>query len=59
MKASMATAESKSFIHEMDDFLKDLKSWKTKRDDQHANPAIPEEEVKAAQEEDNTFMLKL
>ena len=48
MKASMATAESKSFIHEMDDFLKDLKSWKSKRDDQLTNPAIPEEEIKAA-----------
>ena len=59
VKASTATAESKSFIREMDDFLKDLQSWKTKRDVQHADPSIPQEESKAAQDEDNRFLLKL
>ena len=59
VKASTATAESKSFIREMDDFLKDLQSWKNKRDEQHADPSIPQEESKAAQDEDNRFLLKL
>ena len=31
MQASKATTESKSFIREMDDFLKDLESWKKTR----------------------------
>ena len=31
MQATTATMESKSFIREMDDFLQDLESWKTKR----------------------------
>lgn len=31
MQATTANMESKSFIREMDDFLKDLESWKTKR----------------------------
>ena len=57
MKASTATAESKGFIREMDDFLKDLQSWKSRRDEQLSNPAITEEESKAAQEDDNRFML--
>lgn len=43
----------------MDDFLKDLQSWKNKRDEQHADPSVPQEESKAAQAEDNRFMLKL
>ena len=33
MQATTATMESKSFINEMDDFLKDLQSWKSKRAD--------------------------
>ena len=31
MQASQATAESRTFIQEMDDFLKDLEAWKKTR----------------------------
>ena len=31
MQASQVTTESKSFIQEMDDFLKDLETWKKTR----------------------------
>ena len=32
VKATQETAQSKNFIQEMDEFLKDLESWKKTRD---------------------------
>lgn len=31
MQATQVTIESKSFISEMDSFIRDLEAWKTKR----------------------------
>lgn len=41
MQASQVTADSKTFIQEMDDFLKDLEAWKKTRTvmQDSANPA--------------------
>ncbi len=47
MQAATATMESKSFINEMDDFLKDLQSWKSKRADfLEEQKSAPAEEIK-------------
>lgn len=49
MQATTATMESKSFIREMDDFLKDLESWKTKRAEFLENSSqAPHENTQAA-----------
>ena len=47
MQASQVTAESRTFIQEMDDFLKDLEAWKKTRTvmQDSANPAAANEEV--------------
>ena len=45
MQASQVTADSKTFIQEMDDFLKDLEAWKKTRTvmQDSANPASEQE----------------
>ena len=56
MQATEATIESKSFIQEMDSFLKDLESWKSKR--AVKQDAELSEEVKVPVEEDEIDTLK-
>lgn len=48
IKASEATQESKSFIREMDDFLKDLQTWKTKR--QVVEQDVPDHDEESKQQ---------
>ena len=45
MQASQVTADSRTFIQEMDDFLKDLEAWKKTRTvmQDSANPASEQE----------------
>ena len=58
MQASQATTESKTFIREMDDFLKDLEAWKKTRtvlqDSAESCEAVEEEkkELKYSKNED-------
>ena len=52
MQASQVTTESKSFIREMDDFLKDLETWKKTRtvlQDSAESAQAEEEETKSMQ----------
>ena len=48
VKATQETTQSKNFIQEMDEFLKDLESWKKTRDFN-----VNEEESKALEVEDD------
>ena len=48
VKATQETSQSKNFIQEMDEFLKDLESWKKTRD-----LDVTEEESKKLEMEDD------
>ena len=54
IQASQVTADSKTFIQEMDDFLKDLEAWKKTRTvmQDSANPASEQELTNEKDEHD-------